>query len=96
MASLNEAMVSMGLIDHPIRMIYNTTGVVIGMSHIMLPIMVLALYSVMRGIDLDLMKVSESSARTGSSPFCASTSRSASRASGPACCWSSSSPSAST
>ena len=57
---LNEAMVSMGLIDHPIRMIYNTTGVVIGMSHIMLPIMVLALYSVMRGIDLDLMKVSES------------------------------------
>ena len=41
-------------------MIYNTMGVVIGMTHIMLPIMVLALYSVMRGIDVNLVKVSDS------------------------------------
>ncbi len=57
---LNEAMISLGIIDQPIRMIYNTIGVVIGMTHIMLPIMVLALYSVMRGIDLNLIKVSDS------------------------------------
>ena len=57
---LNEAMVGLGIIDHPIKMIYNTTGVVIGMTHIMLPIMVLALYSVMRGIDMNLVKVSDS------------------------------------
>ena len=57
---LNEAMVGLGVIDHPVKMIYNTTGVVIGMTHIMLPIMVLALYSVMRGIDTNLVKVSDS------------------------------------
>ena len=57
---LNEAMVGLGIIDHPVKMIYNTTGVVIGMTHIMLPIMVLALYSVMRGIDMNLVKVSDS------------------------------------
>ena len=57
---LNEAMVAAGVIDHPIKMIYNTTGVIIGMTHIMLPIMVLALYAVMRGINLDFLKVSES------------------------------------
>ena len=57
---LNEGMISLGIIDHPIKMIYNTTGVVIGMTHIMLPIMVLALYSVMRGIDMNLIKVSDS------------------------------------
>ena len=57
---LNEAMIGLGVIDHPVRMIYNTTGVVIGMTHIMLPIMVLALYSVMRGIDMNLVKVSDS------------------------------------
>ena len=57
---LNEAMIGLGVIDQPVRMIYNTTGVVIGMTHIMLPIMVLALYSVMRGIDMNLVKVSES------------------------------------
>ena len=57
---LNEAMIGLGVIDHPVRMIYNTAGVVIGMTHIMLPIMVLALYSVMRGIDMNLVKVSDS------------------------------------
>ena len=57
---LNEAMIGLGVIDHPVKMIYNTAGVVIGMTHIMLPIMVLALYSVMRGIDMNLVKVSDS------------------------------------
>ena len=57
---LNEAMIGLGVIDHPVKMIFNTSGVVIGMTHIMLPIMVLALYSVMRGIDMQLVKVSDS------------------------------------
>lgn len=57
---LNEVMVATGLIDQPIKMIYNTTGVVVGMTHIMLPIMVLALYAVMRGINMDFLKVSGS------------------------------------
>ena len=57
---LNEAMVAAGLIDQPVKMIFNTTGVVVGMTHIMLPIMVLALYAVMRGINMDFLKVSES------------------------------------
>ena len=57
---LNEGMIAMGIIDDPIKMIYNTAGVIVGMTHIMLPVMVLALYAVMRGINLDYLKVSES------------------------------------
>ena len=67
-------MIGLGVIDHPVRMIYNTTGVVIGMTHIMLPIMVLALYSVMRGIDMNLVKVSDSLGASRTQTFLGSTS----------------------
>ena len=49
---LNNAMVALGLIgdDGRIAMIYNMTGTFVAMTHVLLPFMVLPLYSIMRAI----------------------------------------------
>ena len=49
---LNDLFVALGLIgeDGRLSMIYNMTGTIIAMTHVLLPFMVLPLYSVMRGI----------------------------------------------
>lgn len=56
---INKALLAMGLISQPIPLLYNTTGVVIGMTHVLLPYMVLSLYSVMEGIDQRLTQAAE-------------------------------------
>jgi len=57
---VNELLASLGIISQPIKIMYTRTGVVIGMTYILLPYMILALYSVMRGIDTTLMRAAES------------------------------------
>jgi putative spermidine/putrescine transport system permease protein len=47
---VNYMLRSLGVIAEPIQMIYNRTGVYIAMTHVLLPFMVLPLYSVMKGI----------------------------------------------
>lgn len=47
---INEALQWLGLIDEPLALVYNRVGVYIAMTHVLLPFMVLPLYSVMRGI----------------------------------------------
>lgn len=44
----------------PVRLIRTPTGVVIGMAQVLLPFMILPLYSVMRGIDIRLMRAAQS------------------------------------
>ena len=56
----NTILTGLGFIDAPIRMLYNTFSVHIGMVHMMMPFMILALLGVMRGIDRSLLKVAES------------------------------------
>jgi ABC-type spermidine/putrescine transport system permease subunit I len=48
---LNQWLAALGLTERPLPLLYNQTGVLIGMSYILLPFMVLTLFSVMRGID---------------------------------------------
>ncbi|MFT4013832.1 MAG: ABC transporter permease [Paracoccus sp. (in: a-proteobacteria)] len=48
---LNNMLMSMGLIDRPLEILFTTTAAMIGMVHLMLPAMVLPLYSVVQGID---------------------------------------------
>lgn len=48
---LNKGLMSLGLIDHPLALMWNETGVTIGMVHYMLPLGILPLWSAMRGID---------------------------------------------
>ncbi len=63
---VNEWLLSLGLIDEPLRMMYNRIGVLVGMSHVLLPFMVLPTYAVMRGIDRTLLRAA---ANLGASPF---------------------------
>jgi putative spermidine/putrescine transport system permease protein len=53
---INSALISAGIIDEPLHLIRNVLGVSIGMTHILLPYVVLPIYSVMRKIDPKLME----------------------------------------
>jgi putative spermidine/putrescine transport system permease protein len=48
---LNRALESLGLIDHPLALMWNEIGVTIGMVHYMLPLAILPLWAAMRDID---------------------------------------------
>jgi putative spermidine/putrescine transport system permease protein len=48
---INQGLLQLGLIDRPLTLIYNRIGVIIGMVHVLLPFMVLPLYSVLTRID---------------------------------------------
>lgn len=53
---INHALRSIGLIDAPIPLLYNKTGILIGMTYVLLPYMILTLYAAMRGIDPGLTR----------------------------------------
>ncbi len=55
---VNDILVTLGLIseENRLRMIHNTVGTVIAMTHILLPFMVLPLYSVMKTISPSYMR----------------------------------------
>ncbi len=48
-----------GLIDHPLRLLHNKFGVVVGMTHIFVPYIAFPVYSVMMGMDLNLEKAAQ-------------------------------------
>ncbi len=56
---INKVLMSIGVISEPLPLLFNTTGVIIAMTHILLPYMVLSLYSVMQGIDRRLLQASQ-------------------------------------
>jgi ABC-type spermidine/putrescine transport system permease subunit I len=56
---VNEALAALGLLGDPLPFLYNRMGVTIGMVHVLLPFMILPLYSVMRGIDVELLKAAQ-------------------------------------
>ncbi len=47
---VNNALIWLGVIEKPMRLIYNQVGVYVAMTHILLPFMILPLYSVMKAI----------------------------------------------
>ncbi|MEA9996098.1 ABC transporter permease [Pseudomonas sp. 10B1] len=53
---INSALMSMGVIDKPLELVFNRAGVYISMVHIMLPFMILPIYSVMKGISPTYMR----------------------------------------
>jgi putative spermidine/putrescine transport system permease protein len=57
---INTALLQLGVISSPLPIVYNTTGVLIGMSHVMLPFMILPLYAVMTRLDAGLLHASRS------------------------------------
>jgi putative spermidine/putrescine transport system permease protein len=65
---LNKTLLATGLIEQPVRLIFNRIGVVVAMVHVLLPFMVLPLYAVMRGIKPETMRAARS---LGASPWTA-------------------------
>ena len=47
---INGVLLAMGVVSHPVKLLFSTTGAMIGMVHLMLPLMILPIYSVMYGI----------------------------------------------
>lgn len=56
---INSLLRRVGLIDESLALMRNTLGVTIGMSHILLPFMVLPIFATMRRIDPDLVPAAE-------------------------------------
>jgi len=52
---LNQALMQMGIIQSPIAFMYNLTGVIIGMVHILLPFMIFSLVATMKRVDQQLL-----------------------------------------
>jgi putative spermidine/putrescine transport system permease protein len=48
---VNEVLLGLGVIDQPLRLIWNEFGIAVGMVHYMIPYAVLPLYASMRDID---------------------------------------------
>lgn len=65
---VNTTLSDLGLIDEPLKLVYNSIGVYIGMVHIQLPFLILPLYNTLRRLDLRLLAAAES---LGSSPTAA-------------------------
>jgi len=55
---VNDWLMSLGIIDEPLQLAHNFTGVIVGMSHVMLPFLVLPLYASMKAIDRDYLRAS--------------------------------------
>ena len=53
---VNDLLVQMGIVDEPVKFIYNNTGVLIGMVQILLPFMILPLLNAMRRMDMTLIR----------------------------------------
>lgn len=53
---LNTWLMDLGVISQPLPLAHNFTGVVIGMTHILLPFPVLPLYASMKAIDADYLR----------------------------------------
>lgn len=65
---VNSLLLGLGVIDAPLRMIFNRFGVYVAMVHILLPFVVLPLYSVMKTIPAVHVRAAVS---LGASPFTA-------------------------
>ena len=57
---VNSLLLSVGLISEPISLVFNRVGVLIGMTHVLLPYMILAIYSVMKGVPPTYMRAAQS------------------------------------
>jgi putative spermidine/putrescine transport system permease protein len=65
---VNHALLGLHLIDQPLALLFNRTGVVIAMTHILLPFMILPLYSVMKSVPPTYLRAAVS---LGSPPLAA-------------------------
>ncbi|WFU62618.1 ABC transporter permease subunit [Bradyrhizobium brasilense] len=65
---VNQFLLEVGLQSQPFAMLYNRFGVILGMTHIVMPMMILPMYTVMSSIDQKLMRAARAN---GASPLAA-------------------------
>jgi len=65
---LNSMLLSLSIVNEPLKMIYNRFAVYVAMIHVLLPFMVLPLYSVMRSISPTYLRAASS---LGATPWTA-------------------------
>ena len=57
---VNDGLQAIGVIGQPLALIYNRAGVIIAMTHVLLPFMVMPIYTVLLGIPANLMPAAAS------------------------------------
>ncbi|RED58544.1 ABC transporter permease [Cohnella lupini] len=66
---INDAIVGLGLSDKPLDILYTPTAIVIGLTHLFLPIMIISLVGVLENIDTDLVIAAQSLGASRMSAF---------------------------
>jgi ABC-type spermidine/putrescine transport system permease subunit I len=56
---VNHLLLDLHLTSEPLQLLYNRGSVIVGMTYVLLPYMVLTLYSAMKGVDLQLLRAAE-------------------------------------
>ena len=67
--ALNELLLALGIVDAPVRIIFNFTGVMIGMVHALMPLCVLTMMAVMENIDRNLVSAASTLGARGGQAF---------------------------
>lgn len=57
---INKMLINLNLINEPLQLVFNRFGVYVALTHILLPFLVLPLYSVMKSIPRDYMRAAKS------------------------------------
>ncbi len=63
---INDTLISLGIVDVPVRMLFTETALIIGAANVFLPFMVLPIYAVLRQMD---GRLPEAAATLGAGPF---------------------------
>ncbi|MGE3064403.1 MAG: ABC transporter permease [Hyphomicrobiaceae bacterium] len=63
---INTGLMNAGIVSEPLPLLYNTFAVLLGMTHVMLPYMILPVYAVMKNVPSSLTDAAES---LGASPW---------------------------
>ena len=67
--AVNDMLQAVGVIDAPLELIYNMTGVMVGMTHALMPLGILTMLSVMQSIDADLPRAASTLGARGGQAF---------------------------
>jgi putative spermidine/putrescine transport system permease protein len=66
---INKLLIGAGIIDHPLKLMRNDFGAIVGTSHVLLPHMVLILYASMQQVDLSTITAARSLGASASRAF---------------------------
>jgi len=66
---INSLLLSLGAIERPLSILYTEMAVIIGMVHIMLPFMIMPVYSVLKNLDRSLLRAARNLGASATKAF---------------------------